>query len=142
MRTLLFISLFISVKSCGKITKNVLSGYKSYDYLVKRNKVSKINSHYNYKKKDIIFLNKKLRERLNGDNLNITIQEIEIASAIEQKFIKYLNISKRKSFLNINSIDLILTRLDKDKDNTFAKEEIEYLKLSKLLKLKRLKDKK
>ncbi len=142
MRTLLFISLFISVKSCGKITENVLSGYKSYDYLVKRNKVSKINSHYNYKKKDIIFLNKKLRERLNGDNLNITIQEIEIASAIEQKFIKYLNISKRKSFLNINSIDLILTRLDKDKDNTFAKEEIEYLKLSKLLKLKRLKDKK
>lgn len=147
MKTLLFISLFISVKSCGYIAKgakSLLVGYKVYNNAVTTNKNSQVRPHakYNYRKSDIILYNKKMRQRLNNIDQKITYSDIGAALTVENKFIKYLNISKKKIFLNTKYIDLILTKLDKDKNSPFTKEEIEYLKISKLLKLKRLKDKK
>jgi hypothetical protein len=145
MKTLLFISLFISVTSCKYIVKgakNILEGKKVYDNTVTKNKKTQINFPNNYKRSDIILLNKKMRKRLQDVDQKITLNELYFSAAVERKFIKYLNISKKNSFLNIKRIDLISTKLDKDKNNPFTKEEMEYLKIRKLLKLKQLKDKK
>jgi hypothetical protein len=147
MKTLLFISLFISVTSCKYIVKGaktILVGKKVYDNTVTKNKKTQINfpNNYKYKKSDIILLNKKMRKRLQDVDQKITLNELYFSAAVERKFIKYLNISKKNSFLNIKRIDLISTKLDKDKNNPFTKEEMEYLKIRKLLKLKQLKDKK
>jgi predicted protein tyrosine phosphatase len=147
MKTLLFISLFISVASCKYIVKgakNILEGKKVYDNTVTKNKKTQINfpNNYKYKKSDIILLNKKMRKRLQDVDQKITLNELYFSAAVERKFIKYLNISKKNSFLNLKRINLISAKLDKDKNNPFTREEMEYLKISKLLKLKQLKDKK
>ena len=144
MKTLLFISLFISVTSCKYIAKGaatLLEGYKIYNNSVTKNKNSQINSpnKYNYKRLDVLSLNNKLRQRM---PIVLSLKHIKVAVAIEHKFFKFFNISAKKHILDVKCIDLILTKLDKDKTRPFTKEEIEYLKISKLIQLKRLKDKK